>query len=145
MGYLSSYQAALLSVFQYFIGNTDWAMPARHNIALLTTGDSSYAVPFDFDWSGAVDAPYAKPLRVFPIRTVRERMWRGRCQSVEELEPILARLEALRDTITALYRAIPGLEPRTIQRTKSYYDEFYRAIADRARFVRSVVERDCPH
>jgi len=143
VGNLSPYQAALMGVFQYFIGNTDWGMPGRHNIAVLMAEDSAYAVPYDFDWSGAVDAPYAKPLPVFPIRTVRERMWRGTCQSAEELEPILARFEALRDTITALYNAIPGLQPRTIERTLRYYDEFYRAIADRARFVRSVVERDC--
>ena len=64
VGHLSSYQAALLGVFQYFIGNTDWWMPRRHNIAVLTVEDSTYAVPFDFDLSGAVDAPYAKPLRV---------------------------------------------------------------------------------
>lgn len=140
---LSVYQAALLGVFQYFIGNTDWSMPARHNIAVLTVGDSAYAVPFDFDWAGVVDAPYAKPLPAFPIRTVRERMWRGRCQSAAELEPILARFEALRDTITALYRAIPGLEPRSIERMEQYYGEFYRTIADRTRFVRNVVERDC--
>ena len=143
VGHLSSYQAALLGVFQYFIGNTDWSMPVRHNIAVLTAEDSTYAVPFDFDWCGAVDAPYAKPLPVFPIRTVRERLWRGRCQSGAELEPILARFEALRDTIAALYGATPGLEPRTIERTERYYDEFYRAIADRNRFVTRVVERDC--
>ncbi len=140
---LSPYQAALLGTFQYLIGNTDWSMPARHNIAVLTVEDSVYAVPFDFDWTGAVDAPYAKPLPVLPIRSVRERMWRGRCQTAEELEPVLARLEALRDTITALYWSIPGLEPRELQKTLDYYGEFYRAIADRARFVRRVVERDC--
>ena len=143
VGNLSPYQAALLGVFQYFIGNTDWSMPARHNIAVLTVQDSDYAVPFDFDFAGVVNAPYAAPLPVLPIKTVRERMWRGRCQSAAELEPILARFEALRDTIAALYRGIPGLEPHAIDRARSYRDEFYRAIADRARFVRGVVERDC--
>ena len=140
---LSAYQAALLGAFQYFLGNTDWSMPARHNIAVLTVQDSAYAVPYDFDWTGVVDAPYAKPLPVLPIRSVRERMWRGRCQSAAELEPILARFEVLRDTIAALYRAVPGLEPRKVEQALRYYDEFYRAIADRARFVRGVVERDC--
>jgi hypothetical protein len=143
VGNLSPYQAALIGAFQYFIGNTDWSMPARHNMAVLMAEDSAYAVPYDYDWSGAVDAPYAKPLPVLPIRTVRERMWRGTCQTAEELEPILARFEALRDTITALYDAIPGLQPRTLERTKSYYDDFYKAIADREHFVKHVVERDC--
>ncbi len=140
---LSVYQAALLGVFQYFVGNTDWSMSARHNIAIVTVADSDYAVPFDFDFTGVVGAPYAVPLTILPIKTVRERMWRGRCQSAAELEPILARFEALRDTITALYRGIPGLEPRSVERAKRYYDEFYRTIADRAGFAQGVVKRDC--
>jgi hypothetical protein len=140
---LSPYQAALLGVFEYFIGNTDWSMPARHNIVVLTVQDSAYAVPYDFDWTGVVDAPYAQPLSALPIKSVRERMWRGRCQSVAELEPILSRFEALRDTITALYRAIPGLERRQLDQALGYYDDFYREIADRQRFVRRLVERDC--
>jgi hypothetical protein len=140
---LDSFNAGLLGVFQYFIGNTDWSMPGRHNIAVYMVRDTAHAMPFDFDWSGMVEAPYARPAPVLPIRTVRERMWRGRCLSAVELEPVLARFEALRDTITALYRAIPGLEPQTIERTEQYYDEFYRAIADRSRFVRRVVEPDC--
>ncbi len=140
---LSPYQAALLGTFQYFIGNTDWGMSHRHNIAVLAVAESTYALPYDFDWTGVVDAPYAKPLPILPIRTVRERMWRGTCQSAEELEPVLARFEALRDTIAALYRSIPGLEPRELRKTMEYYDEFYRAIADRRRFVQRVVERDC--
>ena len=140
---LTAYNAAMLGVFEYFIGNTDWSMGALHNIAVLIVQDTIFAVPFDFDFSGAVEAPYARPDPRLPIHRVRERIWSWRCLSGQELEPVLARFEALRDTITALYRSIPGLEPRAVQRTQSYWDEFYRAIADRARFVRNVVQRDC--
>lgn len=59
------------------------------------------------------------------------------------LEPVLARFESLRDTIAALYRSIPGLEAREAEQALRYYDEFYRAIRDRAGFMRGVVERDC--
>jgi len=56
---------------------------------------------------------------------------------------VLARFEALRDSITAVYRAVPGLDPRVLERTLRYDDEFYRAIADRPRFMRDAVEPDC--
>jgi hypothetical protein len=128
-----------VSVFQYLIGNTDWAVPRLHNIALLRT-DSLYAVPFDFDWSGAVDAPYAVPQRILHIRTVRERQWRGICATSD---PVFAQFEALRDTIAAVYRAVPGLSPRSVEKTLRYYDEYYREAADHARFVQRVVARDC--
>jgi hypothetical protein len=143
IGTLSRSHAALLGVFEYFIANTDWSVPALHNIALLKARDTTFAVPYDFDWSGVIGTPYARPAPILPIRSVRERIYRGFCQSAADLEPVLARFEALRDTIAALYRAIPGLQPRVVERTLRYDDAFYRTIADRSRFMREVVQRDC--
>ncbi len=143
IGALQPSHAALLGVFQYFIGNTDWSVPGLHNIALLSIRDTTFALPFDFDWAGVINAPYARPAPILPIRSVRERIYRGFCQGPEALAPALARFEALRDTITALYRAIPGMEPGVLERTERYYDEFYRTIADRERFAQRVVRRDC--
>ena len=143
IGQLSSWNVALLGVFEYFIGNTDWSMPGLHNIALLRVKDTTFALPFDFDWSGVINAPYAHPAPILPTRSVRERIYRGRCQPAEDLEPVLARFETLRDTIAAIYHSIPGLEPRSVEQALRYYDEFYRAIADHPQFVRRVVEPDC--
>jgi hypothetical protein len=129
-----------VSLFQYLIGNTDWAVPKLHNIALLRI-DSLYALPFDFDWSGAVDAPYAVPNRqILHIQTVTERQYRGICATADT---VFAQFEALRDSIGAVYRAVPGLTPRSVEKTLRYYDQYYREAADRARFVDRVVARDC--
>jgi hypothetical protein len=142
-GMIDRRHAALVGLFQYFIANTDWSVPGLHNIVLLRARDTTYAVPFDFDWSGVIAPPYARPAPSLPIRSVRERIYRGFCQAAGDLEPVLAQFEALRDSIAAVYRAIPDLDPRTVERTLRYYDEFYRAVADRAQFVRRVVEPDC--
>jgi hypothetical protein len=143
MAALKRPDAALLGVFQYFVGNTDWSVSGRHNIALLRIADTTYAVPYDFDWSGVIATPYARPAPILPIRSVRERLYRGFCQGAAVFEPVLGRFEALRDTIAAFYRAIPGLTRRNLERTVRYYDEFFRTIADRGRFTREVVQRDC--
>jgi hypothetical protein len=135
--------AALLGVWEYFIANTDWSLPGLHNIALLRIDSVVHAVPYDFDWSGAINASYARPDPSLPIRSVRERMYRGLCVNAGELEPVLARFEALKDSIAAVYRSVPDLDPRTVTRTLAWYDEFYRAIADRRRFVQQAVARDC--
>ena len=141
---LTSSNAALLTTFQYFIGNTDWSLPGLYNATAIIVQDSIFPLIWDFDWSGVVDAPYAHPdPRLNGIQRVRERIWWWRCMSAEELGPTLARFETLRDTITALVQSVPCLTPKEVQRTLSYYDEFYRAIADRARFVRRAVQRDC--
>ena len=135
--------AALLGVFQYFIANTDWSMPGLHNINLYQLADTLWAVPYDFDWSGTIDASYARPAPQLRIRTVRQRVYRGVCQEEAALEPALARFEALRDSIADVYRAVPGLEPRLVQRAMDYYRDFYEDIADRPRFVQSIVRPNC--
>ena len=135
--------AALVGMFEYYIGNTDWSLPYRHNVGLVRTPAALLPVPYDFDWSGEIDAPYAHPDPRLRTHSVRQRVYRGACQSAAELEPVLARFEALRDSITAVYRAVPGLDPRVLERTLRYDDEFYRAIADRPRFMRDAVEPDC--
>ncbi|HET6995660.1 MAG TPA: hypothetical protein VFI06_11795, partial [Chitinophagaceae bacterium] len=53
-------QTTLVSVFQYMIGNTDWAVPNYHNVKLMRpvtdTISFPYTVPYDFDFCGVVDA-----------------------------------------------------------------------------------------
>ncbi len=140
---LRSEDAALLGVFEYFIANTDWSLPGLHNIQLVRTPDTIVAVPFDFDWAGVIDARYARPDPRLGIRSVRTRVYRGLCQEAAELEPALARFEALRDSIAAVYRAVPGLAPGTVERTMRYFGEFYEEIANRQRFVRDIVRPTC--
>ena len=65
--------ASRFSLFQYLIGNVDWAATAGpdpneccHNVKLIAPeplGAEDYIVPlpYDFDSSGLVDAPYAAP------------------------------------------------------------------------------------
>ncbi|MDQ3016571.1 MAG: hypothetical protein M3R25_07635, partial [Bacteroidota bacterium] len=51
----------LMSLFQFMIGNTDWHMPSRHNLEFIVIQGHPLliSVPFDFDYSGLVSAPYA--------------------------------------------------------------------------------------
>src|SRR5207237_2735928 len=101
-------QTGLAMVFQYMIGNTDFAVTALHNIVLIR--DSSgvvYPVPYDFDWSGVISTPYAQPDSRLEIRTVRQRLWRGTCRPPPELAPLFAKFNAQNEAIYALY---PTLE-----------------------------------
>jgi len=133
-------------VFQYMIGNTDFAVTALHNIVL--TQDSVgvvYPVPYDFDWSGVISTPYAFPDARLPIRTVRQRLWRGTCRTPQELAPLFAKFNAQKEAIYALYRSLEseGLEPKRIQQALEYYDEFYKTINDPGR-TRQEFIRSCP-
>lgn len=128
---LDPYHAALVGVFQYLIGNSDWSTGALHNAELVTTPTFEiFLVPYDFDFSGAVDAPYATVDPSLPIRHVRERIYRGHCASADHYRRVFALFNAKKDAIYALYRDPVGrlLEPRTVRETLAYFDAFYATI-----------------
>jgi len=120
----------LVAVYQYMIGNTDWSLPGLHNIALIQLEGISdpIAVPYDFDFSGLVNAHYAIPAAQVSIKTVRERIYRGFCRPEVDLMSILARFNQQREAIYALYQNNAFLDRKQIKNTLSYFDEFYEII-----------------
>jgi hypothetical protein len=121
----------LVSVFEYFVGNTDWSVSAQHNILLLR--DSSVKimpVAYDFDWSGAVNARYAKPDARLPVRAVTERLYRGVCMTAEQLQPTLDLFKARRSAIDGVLAQIPALAPDRAKKMQLFYDDFWKRLAD---------------
>jgi hypothetical protein len=134
----------LVAVFQYLIGNTDWSVWGRHNIMILRgTGPPQrlLAVPYDFDFSGAVGAPYATPPAQLPIRSVRERLYRGYCQPDSVLMGVLARFRGAKDSVYAAVRAVPDLMEGDVRALLGYFDDFFRAIDDPGTVRREFVHR----
>ena len=144
-GELDADQTGLAMVFQYMIGNTDFAVTALHNIVLIQDSVGIvYPVPYDFDWSGVISTPYARPDARLPIQTVRQRTFRGMCLTPEELTALFARFRAQKDAIYALYHGLEpeGLEPKRVKQALDYYDEFYKTISDAGR-TRQEFMRTC--
>lgn len=68
-------QAALAVMFEYMIGNTDWEISMLRNVRLVKTPESgkTLVIPYDFDFSGLVSAPYSSPSSETGLKTVRDR------------------------------------------------------------------------
>ena len=76
-----------MMLFEYMIGNTDMSIWALHNVRLIQKPDRTLiAVPYDFDLSGFVHAPYAIPDRRLGLRSVVDRKYRGPCRTTEEFD-----------------------------------------------------------
>jgi hypothetical protein len=133
----------LVAVFQYLIGNTDWSVWGRHNIALLSDPQTHqrFAVPYDFDFSGAVGAPYAVPPEQLPIKSVRERLYRGFCQPDSLLNGVLARFRGAKDSMYAAVRAVPDLPDGDVRGLLDYFDGFFKGIDNRGIVQREFVHR----
>ena len=135
----------LVAVFQYLIGNNDWSVWGRHNIAIFQqTADPRplLGVPYDFDFSGAVNAPYASPPPQVPVKTVRERWYRGFCQPDSVLQGALARFRAAKDSIYANVRAVPDLPEGDVRNVLEYFDDFFKVIDNPGAVHREFV-RNC--
>jgi hypothetical protein len=121
----------LVSVFQYLIGNSDWSVWKRHNIAIFQRPEEPrplLAVPHDYDFSGAVNAPYATPPPQLNIQSVRQRVYRGFCQPDSVLQGVLARFRAAKDSMYAAVRAVPDLPERDVRNVLDYFDDFYKVL-----------------
>ena len=136
---------ALLSLFEYFIGNTDLSFAAQHNIRFVRTsefGSGIFPVAYDFDWSGAVNTRYAVPDRSLPIRSVRERIWMSYCFTAADLAPAIATFNDRRAAIAALYTETSILSKEAAQQTLDYFDAFYKVVNDPARLAKEI-KRHC--
>ena len=132
-------QMAIISVFAYYLGNTDWSLYSLHNIRLVIMGDKYVPVPYDFDWSGAVFARYAKPDPRLGIPTVQDRLYRGPCLTPADLAPVLAKYNERRQDIKALYARLP-VDDGYRRRATDYFDDFYRVIGDQRQVKRELIE-----
>jgi hypothetical protein len=135
---LDAAAAARYAVFEYMISNLDWAMTAGpagtdccHNARLLgaqgATGASTglIPVPYDFDYAGLVNAPYAVPPEGIHVANVKVRRYRGFCADNEEAKALLAQISARRDSLMAILNGTPQLEDRTRRVAAGYLGDFF--------------------
>lgn len=120
-----------MAVFEYLIGNTDWSVDYLQNIKLISADHASapITVPYDFDLSGIVNAPYALPAPELKMNSVRERRYRGYCiQDMQIFDSTIALYNSLRKKIYSLYEDCQLLDDKYKKQTVSYIDEFYSTI-----------------
>lgn len=132
---------AVGSLFQYLVGNTDWAIFNLHNIRLLVdSAGQPYAVPYDWDFSGMVATRYSVPDPRLPIKSTRERLYRGNCRTEEQWAPVIAKFNAEKDAIYAIVNARPMLEKGRRERMIAYLDDFYKTINNRRAFKAEIID-----
>ena len=126
-GQLDFGMTTLTTMFEYLVGNTDVSIRSLHNIRVVLKPDGSrYPVPYDFDFAGVVDAPYALPNPMLATSSVRERLYLGPCLTPAVLNLYLSRFRAAREALLAVYDSVPMLKPKSRADARSYLEGFYR-------------------
>jgi len=146
---LSPAQTNLGSVFQYLIANTDFSPiraapgePCCHNNVLFGDEDGNILpIPYDFDMSGIVNAPYAEPNPRFGLRNVRDRLYRGRCANnaniTSSTEAFIARKQAILDLVANEENFTNGTRKKTLK----FVNEFFATIEDPKKMQANLVQK----
>jgi hypothetical protein len=125
-----------LAIFNYMIGNYDWSVPGLHNILIIkpmvidSTG-LGIAIPYDFDWTGLVNAEYAIPTEEMGTDNVRERIFVGICRSKEVYLKDLELFSEKKDEFYRVVNEFPYLDKKEKKDVTGYLDGFFNQLVGR--------------
>jgi hypothetical protein len=147
---LDPVEISRLSLFQYLIGNLDWAAtdgPEKdkccHNSKLIGKSvdlDPKYVVPYDFDASGLVNAHYAAPPDALKVRNIRQRLYRGFCAYNHTLPKTVELFNEKMPDILALFENT-HLTDKNRDNSIEYIEDFYEVINDPKRFKKEITDK----
>jgi hypothetical protein len=150
VAYLSPTDAARYALFQHMIGNHDWSMRAGpvgddccHNAKLIGAAapGATVPIPYDFDFSGLVGAPYAVPPDELHLSDVRQRFFRGYCYHNPQIAAVAVQFRTSHAAILAALNEVPGMDDKTRQRASTYLEGFFRDIATDADVGTKIIKR----
>lgn len=132
----------IVSLFMYMIGNSDFSVAGRHNLKILGLpgfGSEGYTpVPYDFDYSGLVDASYAVPGENLGIKSVRDRYYLGPCRSDEAFITAIEHINQYQDEILQLVKEFDFLDPKYKKSAVSYLQEYFKLSANQQALIHSL-------
>lgn len=118
-----------MCIFQFMIGNTDWSLRSKHNVKMFKPEEGlPIAVPYDFDYSGAVDASYAVPHERIPIENVRQRYYMGRCRDANVIQERLVEFRQKKAAIVSQCDKMPELGKNDRRVVRQYLETFFELI-----------------
>lgn len=133
----------LVCLFEYMIGNTDWSLPNFHNIKMIVPKTDTlapcYLIPYDFDYTGFVNADYAVPQEEFGNTTMKERVYRVPDRTLDELLQTADIFKEKKERIMYYVNNFSLLNAATKKELINYLEQFYKDI-DNKNSLRSIVK-----
>jgi hypothetical protein len=129
---LMTNQAAMAIMFQYMIGNTDWEIAMLRNVRLMRAKESRkvLVIPYDFDFSGFVSAPYASPSSESGLKNVKDRFLMANGLSPDALKKSVLILKSAQKSLYAICRS-KFASHDTADEMLHYLDTFFSSLGDK--------------
>ncbi|WP_347839238.1 hypothetical protein [uncultured Draconibacterium sp.] len=140
-------ESALVALFEYFVGNTDWRFKSGHNMkyikSLNVVSTHIIPLPYDYDHAGFVNATYAMPQEWSSVEKITDREYLGYCMDDEKysraaIDLFIAKKEEIIKTI----ETFELLEEKDKRQLLSFVNDFYR-LAEQPDLLMRTVKNEC--
>ena len=133
-------------LFELLIANTDWSTSAQHNARVIQIRKGNYIpLPYDFDMSGMVDAPYSFVADAgdekLPIDNVKQRFYRGHCRPAGVTQFVRNEFLAKEKKLLSIADQLKGeVDDKEIRDIKKFLDEFFDILRSDFLFRTKILE-----
>lgn len=124
-------QTQITSLFQYMVGNSDWSPETGKNIKLFEKQGKIICVPYDFDFSGLVNAPYAVPDNTKNLKSVKDRIYLGFDDNLEDLAKVIKLFENKKEKLLSTIANNKHLNYKNRSEIIVYIKAFYTELQER--------------
>ncbi|NNC61447.1 MAG: hypothetical protein HKO11_03870 [Eudoraea sp.] len=135
------------SFFQFMIANTDYSTKQQHNQKLLFANNKIIPVPYDFDMSGLVNAPYAAVTNIQnlsgSISMVTDRIYKGYEREEAHLEMVrqacLAKKPFMLNEVSKIKERFQ--DPGQYKEASDFIASFFDILEDDKKFEKQILGR----
>ena len=142
-------EANNFALFEYMIGNLDFSPlsgpdPKKccHNAKLIGLDpdkDPVYAIPYDFDSAGLVNAEYAMPPENLPVQNITQRLYRGFCRHNDTMPEARQLFIDNEQAILGLVQNESQLKSGTSKKAVRYLEKFFDELKDEKKYQKKII------
>ena len=127
--------------FQFMIGNLDWSITERHNVKLIKgdKGALPIAVPYDFDYSGIVNTPYAVPPEELYLPDVKTRLFRGFCRR-DKYQETIEFYKNVEDDVFNEVNRLSTLRESGVNNVTKYLNSFFEDLGSEKYINKKIIK-----
>ncbi len=119
-----------MALFQYMIGNSDWSLRQVRNIKVMLLDGKYVVIPYDFDFAGLVLAPYARVNSDYGLTSLRERVYLGFEDDLEDMEEVKKRFKKRKGRFKRKTKYFSYLHKVHRKSVLVYLNSFYKDLDD---------------
>ncbi len=124
-------QEKIASLFQFMVSNCDFSLMLSRNVEFVLLPDNRYMViPYDFDFSGMVAAPYSRADVRLGQKTVRDRVFLGQSKTLEEMTPAIRYFLSKKEEILETVDNFSELDATPKEDIYLFLSEFFTLMED---------------